>query len=88
MAHRYGDPIRIEHVTTESGESIVRAFLWRGRRYPIVQILESWHLQDKYWDPAQHSDRLYYRVETPDHGVYEIYLDMVSGAWVLDKVQD
>jgi hypothetical protein len=87
VAHRYGDPIRVELEQAASGESLSRAFTWRGLRYPIMEILSTWHLQDKWWS-THRSDRLYYRVETPDHGVYELYEDRISGAWVLDVVQD
>jgi hypothetical protein len=70
------------------GEGYLHAFTWRGVRYPVADLLGSWHLQDKWWEREGHSDRRYWRVQTPDFGVYELYHDAVSGAWVLDVVQD
>lgn len=88
MAHRYGEVIRVDMEPTQPGAGILHRFIWRGRAYPVTAILSQWHLRDRWWDQERHSDRRYFRVETPDHGVYELYLDTVSGVWVLDVVQD
>jgi Domain of unknown function (DUF6504) len=86
MAHRYGDPIRVDSIWVD-GERELRAFTWRGIRYPVAQMLGSWHLADRWWD-ERHSDRLYYRVQTSDFQVFEVYYDQVPGVWVLDVVLD
>ncbi len=89
MAHRYCDRIRVDiEPMREPGHSVLRAFTWRGVRYPVAEILGSWHLRDRWWDPERHSDRLYYRVQTPDFQVFEVYYDRLPGVWVLDVVQD
>jgi Domain of unknown function (DUF6504) len=87
VAHRYGALIQVDSSWVD-GERELRAFAWRGVRYPVAQMLGSWHLQTRWWDREQHSDRLSYRVETADYGVYELSFDQVRGAWVLDVVQD
>jgi hypothetical protein len=88
MAHRYGEVIRVNIAKTAPGEGSLHAFTWRGVRYRVQDILDSWHLQDKWWDRERHTDRHYWRVQTLDFGVYELYHDTVSGVWVLDVVQD
>jgi hypothetical protein len=88
MAHRYGEVIRVEISRTAPGEGYLHAFTWRGVRHPVAGILGSWHLLTRWWDPERHSDCHYWRVQTPDFGVYELYHDQVSGMWVLDVVQD
>jgi hypothetical protein len=88
VAHRYGEVIRVEISKTAPGEGCLDAFSWRGVRYPVAAILGSWHLQNRWWDREHHSDRHYWRVQTPDFGVYELYHDAACGVWVLDVVQD
>jgi hypothetical protein len=88
VAHRYGEVIRVEITESAPGEGYLYAFTWRGMRYPVVDIVGNWHLQDKWWERERQSDRHYWRVQTPDFGVYELYHDAVSGVWVLDVVQD
>ncbi len=46
MAHRYNAVIRVELDETAPGEGVLRAFTWRGVRYPVAEIRDSWHLQD------------------------------------------
>jgi hypothetical protein len=88
VAHRYSEPIRVELEQVAGGDSLLHAFSWRGVRYPVVEILSTWHLQARWWDREHHSDRHYWRVQTPDFGVYELYHDAVGDVWVLDTVLD
>lgn len=98
MAHRYGAPVR---VATDALGRPVR-FTWRGvpRR---CEVVGEWRLVSRWWvTPAEvealrsagrpalgATDRAYYRVLTPDCGVYELYRDdAAGGAWVLDVVRD
>ncbi len=83
MAHRYSAPIAVELAPDGQPEALT----WRGRRY-AVQVIGTWKLATGWWDPAQHTDRTYWRVETAGHEVFELYHDAVSGAWILDVVQD
>jgi hypothetical protein len=50
MAHRYQDLISVEMSKTAPGEGVLHAFTWHGVRYPVAEILGSWHPQDKRWD--------------------------------------
>ena len=87
MAHRYGEPVQ---VTLTQPDQLPSSFTWRGWRY-WVEVIGMWHLghlTDRWWDPARHADRHYYRVMTADHQVFELYHDTVSGVWILDIVHD
>lgn len=89
MAHRYGDRIQVELAPkSEPGQGALRAFTWRGVRYLVAGILGRWHLADRWWDQERYSDRLYYRVQTPDFQVFAVSYDQLPGVWVLDVVQD
>lgn len=55
MTRRYGDFIL---VAQQTGTSYPRCFIWRGITYRVVAILATWHLRDRWWNPApQGADR-------------------------------
>jgi hypothetical protein len=88
MAHRYGRPIV---VTLAAG--VPRDFAWRGATYQIREVLATWHLRDRWWEPARAdaagaSDRTYYRVRCVDEQVFDLYHDRVGDRWVLDRAHD
>lgn len=68
------------------------AFTWRGKRYAVRAVLTAWvdagfgaGEVTRTWYRRRH--RNYYRVETDEGEIYEIYLDR-SGSrreWVLAK---
>lgn len=70
MAHRYHESITV-HINRDGNP---KAFTWRNLTYEPLQILSSWHLRDRWWeqDQGRASNRLYYRVMTPDHQVFEL----------------
>jgi hypothetical protein len=82
MAHRYSEPISIILVHQQPA-----GFTWRGHRYAAT-VIGVWHLMARWWQPSAASDRTYYRLQTPDHQILEIYHDAVPDAWVLDVCQD
>lgn len=83
MARRYQEPIT---VTLRDGQP--RAFVWRGRRYPVVAVLGTWRLATRWWQPEAVVHRRYFRVQTPDWQVFEVFHAVGSDAWTLDVCQD
>ena len=64
------------------------AFTWREVTYH-AHVIGSWHLTTHWWDYQNEADRTYYRVETPDHQIFELYRDAAQGdGWSLDACQD
>lgn len=88
MGRRYGHPIA---VTVGDGHPhshpLPTAFSWRGRRY-LVRVIGTWRLRAKWWEPTQATDRLYYRVTTANHQVFDLYHDVLADTWVLDVCHD
>jgi hypothetical protein len=82
MGRRYGEAVE---VTLDAGQPA--AFTWRGRHYPVT-VIGTWRLATRWWWPAAAADRTYYRVQTADYQVFELYHDRATGAWVLDVCQD
>lgn len=91
MTHRYHHPIK---VTQAYGHPT--RFVWRNTRYVVAEVLATWHLQDRWWQPAtpgvdpatRASDRQYYRVRCADQQTFDLYCDVAQGCWVLDCVHD
>jgi hypothetical protein len=47
VAHRYRHPIQVS-----CSADLPASFIWRGARYRIVEVLSTWHLQDRWWQPT------------------------------------
>lgn len=93
MAHRYHHPIQ---VTQAHGRPT--RFVWRETAYLVAEVLATWHLQDRWWQPAtgingvpqpeRASNRHYYRVRCADQQTFDLYYDAAQDCWVLDCVHD
>ena len=47
MAHRYGQPVAVDAI---AGQPV--AFTWRGVQYAVRDVLATWHLRDRWWEPT------------------------------------
>lgn len=92
MTRRYGHAISV----TATGSRLM-GFQWNGMSYCVVEVLATWHLRDRWWEAQQEadadpaalaSDRHYHRVRCASGLICDVYHDMVSNAWVLDRVYD
>jgi hypothetical protein len=61
-----------------------RAFLWRGRRHAIYDIVARWAATGKFWRP---SERTYWRVRCQDGALYDIYQDGIANTWHLEAIR-
>jgi hypothetical protein len=96
MTHQYRQPVVV--TVSERGEPA--SFTWHGQRYHVAQVLARWHLRDRWWEassvtiadartaPAGASNRYYYRVGCHEGMLCELYLDIETDAWILDRVLD
>jgi len=57
-----------------------------GRVQTVAAVHERWRLEDGWW--GQEEQRCYYRVQTSRGAVFDIYHDLVSDEWYLDRVHD
>lgn len=64
------------------------AFRFRGRRHRIRAIQDYWREFDRWWEPDGPEERVVYRVETDDGGVFELDFRLPSRVWHLYKVYD
>ncbi len=70
MGRRIGLPVKVK--TDAAGLSV--RFTWRGHVY-AVEAIGQWHLRDRWWDRKRESDRIYYRLLTADHQVFDVVHD-------------
>lgn len=86
MARRYGETII---VLTQQG--LPATLVWRQVTYH-VRVIGSWRLTTRWWEAHHAVDRTYFRVETSDHQIFEVYRETAGNAqgerWVLDICLD
>jgi uncharacterized protein DUF6504 len=89
----YGEPI---DVWIRDGRPA--RFVWRGRLYPVLRVLEHWVVSREWWqrqdaghgDPADHE---FWRVEASQGrsdaaATYELRREAATGTWLLARVWD
>ena len=60
------------------------AFVWRGRKYRIERVLETWVLETGWWRDDGHLSRSYWRVRAEGR-VVDLRYDRLSRSWALDR---
>jgi hypothetical protein len=89
----YGEPVE---VSVQDGRPV--RFIWRGRLYTVLAVLEHWLVSREWWrqqspDPDAPTEREFWRVEASagrdgPAGVYELRRDAATGDWLLARVWD
>lgn len=92
MVRRYS-----ESITVLAQQGLPTSFVWRSVTYQ-VRVIGSWRLATRWWEMRHAVDRTYFRVETPDHQIFELYCEAaltgkVQGQtqgerWMLDTCLD
>jgi len=78
-----------EAITLEVNEDIQHrpiSFLYRARKEGVEEICEQWRASQGWWKSAV--DREYFRVRTVRGIVCEMYRDLLTGAWYLQRIYD
>jgi Family of unknown function (DUF6504) len=94
----YGEPV---DVWVRDGRPA--RFVWRGRLYIVLRVLERWMVSGEWWkqqeeeqegaEPGEPTDHEFWRVEaSPGRSVppatYELRRDIATGSWLLARVWD
>ena len=62
------------------------SFLHKGRKESVEEICEQWRVSREWWKSAV--DREYFRVRTVRGIICEMYRDLLTGAWYLQRICD
>ncbi len=62
------------------------SFRWRGRRYAIRTILETWKDTGRWWEGE--GTKVFLRAGGAGGALWEIYFDTAGATWHLYKVYD
>lgn len=81
MAKRYDQQVQVEQ---DGG--LPAAFLWRDRRYEVMDVIGRWRIEGRWWEEGR--DREYWRVQARGGAVYDLYLDRRAGVWRLERLWD
>ena len=76
MAKRYDEDVQVER---DAGMPAV--FVWRGRRYQVVDVIGRWRIEGRWW--ADGRDREYWRVEAKGGAVWDLITtaNATPGTW-------
>jgi protein ImuB len=69
-------PVAVE----ADGEGRPVAVTLSGRRMAVLQVQDTWRIDDEWWRERPVS-RLYWRVSLEDGRVVTVYADLVRGGW-------
>lgn len=62
------------------------AFLYKGRRERIGETLKRWRIVQGWWKRAV--EREYLQIRTESGIVCELYRDLLTGVWYLQRIYD
>jgi uncharacterized protein DUF6504 len=75
-----------ENVAVEREAGMPAAFLWRGKRYEVRDVIGRWRIEGRWWEDGR--DREYWRVEARGGAVIDLYEDRLVGRWHLERLWD
>jgi len=81
VSKRYDEEVRVER---DAG--MPAAFVWRGRRYEVADVIGRWRIEGRWW--ADGRDREYWRVEARGGAVWDLYHDRSADRWHMERLWD
>jgi len=84
MSKLFREPITLE--VKEDIRNRPVAFLYKGTKEGVEEICEHWRVSREWWKNT--TNREYFRVRTVRGIVCEMYRDLLTGAWYLQRVYD
>lgn len=82
MSRRYDQPV--DCWTDAEGQPV--RFRFKNRTYYVQEVIDSWIEIGEWWNGEP--ETRWYRVQTHDRGVFELYSPTETVAWRLWKVLD
>ncbi len=67
-------------------QGLPSSLFWQGRFLRIKNIHNRWVIRQNWH--RQETHRAYFRVETENKGIYDLYQELGNGQWILERVYD
>ena len=83
MSKRYDEAVEVR---VERDAGMPSAFVWRGRRYEVADVIGRWRIEGRWW--ADGRDREYWRVEARGGAVWDLYHDRIADRWHMERLWD
>ncbi len=88
LAKRYNEAVEVYRPANGSP-----FFMWRGRKYSVLQIINRWELQSGWWRGHQAKDQQFFKVTArrareETVGIYELCYDQIAKQWRLMRAMD
>jgi hypothetical protein len=83
MSKRYDERVQVR---VERDAGMPCAFVWRGKRYEVADVIGRWRIEGRWW--ADGRDREYWRVEARGGAVWDLYHDRRADRWHLERLWD
>jgi hypothetical protein len=83
MSKRYDEEV---DVRVERDAGMPSAFIWRGLRYEVADVIGRWRIEGRWW--ADGRDREYWRVEARGGAVWDLYHDHLRERWHVERLWD
>ncbi|KUO51615.1 MAG: hypothetical protein APF76_13290 [Desulfitibacter sp. BRH_c19] len=74
------------NILVETKNGLPISFIWRQEKYETLQIIEQWKDIGSWW--LGEGEKIFYRLETLDKGLWEIFYDIKEKKWFLYKSYD
>ncbi len=81
---RLMNPVQPIEVETNEREDAIW-YTWQGRRERVVEVANRWRVDDNWW--RKPISRLYFEWVTPTM-LIEVYMDLLTGEWFLERLHD
>lgn len=69
-----------------NGMNEIKSFRWAANWVPVSLILEVWKDTGSWWNGE--AEKTFYRVETDEGSLYELYFDTGNNKWYLYRIYD
>ncbi len=84
MSKLFHEAIKLEVMEDVQHRPI--CFVYRGRKEQVEQIVKQWRVTQEWWGKA--FEREYFQIGTEAGIICELYRDLPSGYWYLQRIQD
>jgi hypothetical protein len=84
MSKLFKEAIRLE--VAEGVRHEPTAFLYKGRREGVGETLKQWRVVQGWW--RRPVEREYFQVRTESGTVCDLYRNLLTGVWYLQRIYD